>query len=128
VRLPSGEVKPWTMNRTTQRKCAETWGDETRAWVGKKIKIQLREQNIRGLMKTVIYGIPIKEKLPATDVDCKGAIIQSLEPGRAYTIEDTKAAGVKYSAADIEQAWSELERDGKAYRLPTKPTKWFLEG
>jgi hypothetical protein len=67
VKLPSGEVKTWTMNRTTQRKCAEAWGYESRAWINKKVRIQLREQNVRGVMRTVIYGIPIKEELPAAE-------------------------------------------------------------
>lgn len=65
VRLPSGEEKPWTMNRTTQRRCAEAWGDDTRDWVDKRVRIQLREQNVRGVMRTAIYGVPIKGELPS---------------------------------------------------------------
>ncbi|MEM2351236.1 MAG: hypothetical protein QXT26_02395 [Thermoproteota archaeon] len=63
VKLPSGEVRTWTMNTTTQRRCAEAFGDETGNWVNKKVKIQLREQNVRGVMKTVVYGVPIREEL-----------------------------------------------------------------
>jgi len=67
VRLPNGEVKLWTMNRTTLMRCIEAWGDETKAWVGKQVRIQLREQNVRGVMRTVIYGVPIKEELPPAE-------------------------------------------------------------
>lgn len=67
VRLPSGEEKLWTMNGTTQRRCAEAWGDETKAWIGKKVQVQLREQGVRGTMRTVIYGIHIREELPKAE-------------------------------------------------------------
>ena len=67
VKLPDGEVKLWTMNRTTLRRCVEAWGDESKAWIGKKVRVQLREQNVRGVMRTVIYGVPIKEELPKAE-------------------------------------------------------------
>jgi len=67
VKLPNGEVKTLTMNRTTQRRCVKAWGDETRNWVRRKLRIELREQNVRGVMKTVIYGVPITEELPPAE-------------------------------------------------------------
>ena len=63
VRLPSGEQKIWTMNRTTQRRCMEAWGNETRNWVGKRLRIKLKEQNVKGVMKTVIYGFPLADRV-----------------------------------------------------------------
>lgn len=67
VKLPSGEVKFWTLNRTTQHRCAEAWGDETRNWIGKQVKVEVREQNVRGVIRKVLYGIPIKEELPKAE-------------------------------------------------------------
>ena len=63
VRLPSGEKKIWSMNRTTQRRCMEAWGNETRNWVGKRLRIELKQQNVKGVMKTVIYGFPLADRV-----------------------------------------------------------------
>ncbi|MDI6813769.1 MAG: hypothetical protein QMD10_09560 [Desulfitobacteriaceae bacterium] len=93
VRLPSGEVKPWTMNRTTQRRCAEAWGDETKGWVDKPVRIQLREQSVRGIMKTVIYGVPIKEELPAAEV--KPVAPSEAEEGVTLTLTREEAERLK---------------------------------
>jgi len=59
---------------------------------------------------------------------CLEAIKGKLEPGRAYTVDDIKQAGVNYADQTIEEAFRRLEGMGKAYRLPTKPAKWFIEG
>ena len=69
VRLPSGEEKIWTMNRTTQRRCIEAWGKETRNWIGKRLRIELREQSVKSVMKKVIYGFPIVDKAPEVTAD-----------------------------------------------------------
>jgi len=92
VKLPSGEVKLWTMNRTTQRRCAEAWGDETRNWIGKKVRIQLREQNVRGIMKTVIYGIPVEEELKA---EAKPAAPSEAEETVTLTLSKEEAERLK---------------------------------
>jgi hypothetical protein len=59
---------------------------------------------------------------------CLEAIKGKLEPGRAYTVDDVRQAGVDYADQTIEEAFRRLEGMGKAYRLPTKPAKWFIEG
>ena len=64
VRLPNGDTKIWTVNRTTLRRLAEAWGDETEHWVGKKVKVKLVEQNVRGELKKVIYGFPVEGEAP----------------------------------------------------------------
>lgn len=92
VRLPNGEVKIMTMNRTTQRRCAEAWGDETRNWVGKKLKIELKDQNVRGVMKRVIYGVPIKEELPKSEAEAVS------EVGEMVTLTLTKEEAERLKA------------------------------
>jgi len=62
VALPSGQTKIWTMNKTTQKSCIEAWGKDTSKWVNKEIRLKIVEQNVRGVLKKVIYGIPIVEK------------------------------------------------------------------
>jgi len=48
----------WTMNKTTQRKLAEAWGTDTKNWIGKKVILSIKEQNVRGILRNVIYGVP----------------------------------------------------------------------
>lgn len=36
VRLPNGKEKPWTMNKTTQKRMVQAHGDDSKNWVGKK--------------------------------------------------------------------------------------------
>ena len=38
------------------------WGRDIDNWVGKTLKVQLAVQNVRGLLRTVIYGIPLDEE------------------------------------------------------------------
>jgi len=56
------EDKVWTMNKTTQRRLIEAWGDETSGWVDKKVKIEVLKQNVRGEIRSVIYGFPVVGK------------------------------------------------------------------
>jgi hypothetical protein len=50
----------WTMNKTTQKKCMEAWGNNTKTWVGKHILLEKVQQNIAGSLKWVIYGHPVE--------------------------------------------------------------------
>jgi len=58
VELPSGERKTWTPNKTTLKKLAAQFGDETDDWQGRKVKLTTARQNVRGEIKNVIYGEP----------------------------------------------------------------------
>jgi len=60
VGLPDQRKKIWTMNKTTQRRLAEAYGDDTASWVKKQVRIELAKQNVRGEMKNVIYGHPVE--------------------------------------------------------------------
>lgn len=44
------------------------------------------------------------------------------------TVEDAEAAGVGFPSEVIERAWELLAEEGKAFKLPTKPAKYFFEG
>ena len=60
--LPNAEIKPWLMNITTQDRCVKAWGDSSKYWIDKSIWVELKEQNVRGQIRTVIYGVPHKEE------------------------------------------------------------------
>jgi hypothetical protein len=62
VKLPGGNTKLYTPNKTTLRACAPVFGDDTDAWVGKKIVLHPQKQIVRGQQKIVIYGEPLIEK------------------------------------------------------------------
>ena len=62
VKLPNGEVKTWTPNKTSLKQIAAHFGDETDLWVSKKVKVTIARQNVRGEMKNVLYGEPVVEQ------------------------------------------------------------------
>lgn len=58
VQSKSGEVKTWIPNRTTLKKLAAKFGDETNAWLNKKVKLSKATVNIHGETKQVLFGEP----------------------------------------------------------------------
>lgn len=56
VQFKNGETRLWTMNKTSQRAVAATYGTNTDKWVGKKVIAFVSEQNVRGKQKKVIYA------------------------------------------------------------------------
>lgn len=58
VQIPDGRKKTWTMNKTTRKKLAKSWGDDSTNWVNRKVRIRISPQNVRGEIKDVIYGEP----------------------------------------------------------------------
>ncbi len=56
VQNQAGEVKTYTPNKTTLKKIAAKFGDETDGWTGKKIKLSKATMNVRGEMKEVLFG------------------------------------------------------------------------
>jgi len=66
VKLPNGSEKTWTMNKTTRKRLAAAYGDDSLEWVSKKVRVELLKQNVRGELKIVIYGHPV-ETLPMVE-------------------------------------------------------------
>jgi len=62
VRLQDGRKKIWSMNKTTRRRLAKAWGDDSSNWVGKNVKISITQQNVQGKMRDVLWGEPSNEK------------------------------------------------------------------
>jgi len=61
VKQPNGEVRRWTMNNTTFDRCIDAFGASPSGWVGKKIRIEVLSQPVRGETKQVYYGHPVTE-------------------------------------------------------------------
>jgi hypothetical protein len=55
IRLPNKEERLWTMNMTSLRMVAQLYGQNSDKWVGKKVTLFTKEQNVRGKDKLVIY-------------------------------------------------------------------------
>jgi len=56
VRLPNNEKRIWTMNKTSQRAVAQTYGINTEKWINKPVTVFVSKQNVTGTMKKVIYA------------------------------------------------------------------------
>ena len=61
VKLSSGKTKIWTPNKTTLKRLARVFGDDTDTWDGKQVRITIAKQNVRGEMRDVLYGEPVQE-------------------------------------------------------------------
>ena len=62
VEFKNKEQRLWTMNKTSQKAVATTYGTNTDKWVGKKVVVFVQEQNVRGTMKKVIYAkVPVAQ-------------------------------------------------------------------
>jgi hypothetical protein len=62
VRLESGEEKLWTVNRTSLNNLKKAFGDDTKFWVGRKVRLETSLQNVRGQLRTVIIGFPVVQE------------------------------------------------------------------
>jgi uncharacterized protein (UPF0179 family) len=93
----------------------------TDLWIGKTILV------ISWMAKNREIKV-VEASTPESIEACTRQIGEKLEHGKAYTLSDVKAAGVDFPENVIEEALKKLEGLGKAYALPTKPAKWFIEG
>jgi len=55
IRLPSGEKRVWTMNKTSQRTVARLYGYDTANWVNKKVTLVTRKVMVGGKEKSAIF-------------------------------------------------------------------------
>lgn len=56
VELDDGTKRVWTINKTSQRAIAQSYGFNTAYWIGKHFEAFLSTQNVNGRMKDVIYA------------------------------------------------------------------------
>lgn len=55
IRLPNGESKNLTFNRTSLNHLVDSYGEETRDWKGKEAKAWVLNQMVSGKMRRVVY-------------------------------------------------------------------------
>ena len=63
VILPNGTRVNYTINKTSLKRIMEAYGNNSDYWVGKKLKIELIKQNVRGQIKDVIQLQKRKKQL-----------------------------------------------------------------
>jgi hypothetical protein len=57
----NGELYTWGMNTTTWDRLIDAFGEDSALWRGKRVKIKVEAQTVRGEQKQIVYGIPYKE-------------------------------------------------------------------
>ena len=58
LELPNGEAKTYSMNVTTQKNLIEEWGDDSRIWVEKPLKVWIEKQLSFGKRINVLILTP----------------------------------------------------------------------
>jgi len=61
VELPNKTEKLWTLNKTTYNELWDSFGDESKNWLGKKVSISTENRKVRGEKKTIMFGEPVAE-------------------------------------------------------------------
>jgi hypothetical protein len=64
IKLEDNTELTYGMNKTSSGNLMEAWGEDTKSWVGKKIRFEVLKQNVRGAMKDIIYAYPLAEDKP----------------------------------------------------------------
>lgn len=59
IRLQNGEPRIWTLNQTTINKLIDAYGDETKNWIDKNVKLTVADVMVRGELRKAIYGEPV---------------------------------------------------------------------
>jgi hypothetical protein len=63
LKLPDGQVKIATINRTSRKELAKAYGDDTKSWIKRQARVTKVKQNVRGELKDVIYFHPTQTVL-----------------------------------------------------------------
>jgi len=57
----TGELYTWGFNTTTWDRLIDAFGEDSAQWKGKKVKVKLENQTVRGEQKQIIFGVPYRE-------------------------------------------------------------------
>ncbi|KKL72837.1 hypothetical protein LCGC14_2080930 [marine sediment metagenome] len=68
VRLPNGDEKIASPNKTSLNILQQNWGEETKTWVGKRARIHFSEQLVFCQMKNVMVFAP-EDVVPGGEVE-----------------------------------------------------------
>ena len=64
VKIPSGEERSISINKTSQLELEKAWTDESSEWIGKKARVKIVNQKVFKEFKDVIYLSPEGGSLP----------------------------------------------------------------
>ncbi|MCS7124690.1 MAG: hypothetical protein NZ932_04665 [Candidatus Bathyarchaeota archaeon] len=95
--LRTGELYTWGFNSTTWDRLLDAFGDDSTLWRGKKVKVKIETQTVRGEQRQVIFGIPYREPQQKLPVDR-----QSNSPLDADLIAKVKALPLEQKKALLE--------------------------
>ncbi|MEM2447903.1 MAG: hypothetical protein QXT14_02995 [Candidatus Bathyarchaeia archaeon] len=80
------------MNKTTRDRLTQAWGDETKNWIGRRVRVELVNMNVRGTFRTVIFGY-----LVATEEDVRVGEARRL-------LDNMRASGLRQlTTSDLEK-------------------------
>jgi len=92
VRLENGEEKLWNMNISTINRLARAYGNDTRNWVGKKVKIKYREVELDDRTVITLDGYPVKEE--DADLEEMRKLVEALRKSGMTTISKKELVNV----------------------------------
>ena len=79
VKLSGGEQKLWSCNVTTWDSLFDTFGEKAEDWIGRRVKIVVKEENVRGTVKKVLYGEAVGGQASVKSVMSNSEFQQHLE-------------------------------------------------
>jgi len=68
----TGELYTWGFNTTTWDRLIDAFGEDSAQWKGKKVKVKLENQTVRGEQKQIIFGVPYREPQQKLAADQQG--------------------------------------------------------
>jgi hypothetical protein len=63
----TGETYRWGLNNTSNDRLVDKFGEDGELWKGKEVKIQKRDENVRGQDRCVLYALPSVQAKIAED-------------------------------------------------------------
>lgn len=93
VRVPSGEELSFTFNKTSINSMIDAFGDDSKGWIGKEVKVWLILQNVQGKMVKVAYV-----SHPDADIDDDGNFSLPVGIGghRSEVVDDEDTDGIPF--------------------------------
>jgi hypothetical protein len=119
VRMPDGSVKTWTVNVTTLKRLKEAFGDDSGAWVGRRVRLAVENVVVRGELRKGVFGYPAVGEAEAVKQFL--ADVRKLYPDRveAKLLEDMmrRVRGLDMSAEEAARlaGLKVVEEGGKRY-------------
>jgi hypothetical protein len=86
----TGELYTWGFNTTTWDRLIDAFGEDSAQWKGKKVKVKLENQTVRGEQKQIIFGVPYKEPQQKLE-EASNVESEILEKVKALSAEQKKA-------------------------------------